>query len=90
MLHNFCFFIIAAAPSHGRADDPDEADYIGTSIHLATAIIHGVDEFHTRDKSSKGSKISLLKLYESIGNPKVCGKYDLVIKSPESDQGVLI
>ena len=63
---------------------------LGDCIHLSTAIIHGVDEFHTRDKTNKGSKISLLKLYEASGNPKVCGKYDLVIKSPESDQGVLV
>ncbi len=63
---------------------------LGDCIHLATAIIHGVTEFHTRDKATKGSKISLLKLYDVSGNSKVCGKYDLVIKSPESDQGVLI
>ncbi len=63
---------------------------LGDCIHLATAIIHGVDEFHTRDKTTKGSKISLIKLYEISGNPKVCGKYDLVIKSPESSQRVLI
>lgn len=62
---------------------------LGDSIHLATATIYGASVFHTRDDDHKGSKISLLKLYESSGNPKLCGKYELKIESPESAQGDL-
>lgn len=61
----------------------------GDAIHLATAIILGVDEFHTRDDSSKGSKVPLVSLYRYSGVEKICGKYELTIISPESDQGEL-
>lgn len=61
---------------------------LGDSIHLATASIYGAVVFHTRDDDHKGTKISLLKLYEG-GTPKLCGKYDLKIESPESPQGNL-
>lgn len=57
---------------------------LGDCIHLATASINGVDEFHTRDEDRKGPKVPLLKLYEISGIPKLCGKYDLSIISPES------
>lgn len=63
---------------------------LGDCLHLATASLNGVDEFHTRDKDKKGSKVPLLKLYEISGNPKLCGKYDLKIVSPEAAQGRLI
>ena len=59
------------------------------AIHLATAVIHKVDEFHTRDDESKGSKIPLVSLYTWSGNSKICGKYKLDIISPESLQGSL-
>lgn len=59
------------------------------AIHLATAIITRVDEFHTRDDDSKGSKIPLVSLYNWSGEPKICGKYDLKIVSPESEQSSL-
>jgi len=59
---------------------------LGDCIHLATASINNVDEFHTRDCDKKGSKVPLLKLYEVSGNPRLCGKYDLRIVSPEADQ----
>lgn len=62
---------------------------LGDCIHLAAATINGVDEFHTRDNDRKGSKVPLLKLYDINGNPKLCGKYDLKIVSPESPQGRL-
>jgi predicted nucleic acid-binding protein len=62
---------------------------LGDCIHLATASIHGVDEFHTRDSDKKGSKVPLLKLYEVSDNPKLCGKYDLKIISPEAAQSRL-
>lgn len=35
----------------------------GDAIHLATAIITGASEFHTRDDSRKGSKVPLVSLY---------------------------
>lgn len=63
---------------------------LGDCLHLATASLNGVDEFHTRDKDKKGSKVPLLKLYEVSDNPKLCGKYDLKIVSPEAEQGRLI
>jgi len=59
---------------------------LGDCLHLATASIHGVDEFHTRDNDRKGAKVPLLKLYEVSGNPKLCGKYELKIVSPEAAQ----
>mgnify|MGYP001113634112 CR=1 FL=1 len=63
---------------------------LGDSIHLATAIIHKVDEFHTRDNDKKGQKVPLLTLNSISPEGKVCGKYDLKIVSPESDQGDLL
>lgn len=62
---------------------------LGDCIHLATAIIEGAAEFHTRDNDKKGSKIPLLSLYEFSGQSKVCGKYDLEIKEPLAVQGTL-
>ena len=59
---------------------------LGDCIHLATASIYGAAEFHTRDKDRKGSKVPLLKLYELSGSPRLCGKYDLKIVSPEAEQ----
>jgi hypothetical protein len=61
---------------------------LGDAIHLAVASIHRASEFHTRDSDKKGTKVPLLRLYEMSGNPKLCGKYDLAILSPESQQGV--
>lgn len=58
----------------------------GDSIHLATAIIAGVDEFHTRDNEDKGSKVPLLSLYAWSGVDHVMGRYPLAIVSPEDDQ----
>jgi predicted nucleic acid-binding protein len=59
---------------------------LGDCIHLATASINGVDEFHTRDADRKGAKVPLLKLYDVSEVPKLCGKYDLKILSPEAAQ----
>ena len=61
---------------------------LGDCIHLETATINGVDEFHTRN-TDKGGKVPLLKLYEISGTSKVCGKYDLKIVSPEAEQSRL-
>lgn len=62
---------------------------LGDCLHLATASVNGAHEFHTRDKDKKGGKVPLLELYEMSGNPKLCGKYDLKIRSPEAQQGNL-
>lgn len=61
----------------------------GDSIHLATAIIHEADEFHTRDNNPKHGNVKLLGLPESSPNGKLCGAYDLRILSPISAQAVL-
>ena len=75
-----------AADENGRGGKMMD---IGDAIHLATASIYGVNEFHTRDKDKKGSKIPLLNLYAERGETKLCEKYDLKIISPEAEQGVL-
>lgn len=80
------FYYRAADPVTGTAQKVmDTAD----AIHLATATIYGVTEFHTRDNDQKGSKVPLVTLYEWSGVNKVCGKYALNIVSPEAAQGAL-
>ena len=59
---------------------------LGDSIHLATATILGVTQFHTRDNSRKKGKVPLVSLYEWSGDTKICGKYELDIISPEDSQ----
>jgi hypothetical protein len=58
----------------------------GDAIHLATAIVYGVNAFHTRDNQQKGSKVPLLDLYKWSGHAQLCGRFDLSIVSPESDE----
>lgn len=62
---------------------------LGDAIHLATASINNVTEFHTRDDDNRKAKVPLLSLYERHGETKLCGKYELKIVSPESDQAGL-
>ncbi|WP_182482304.1 type II toxin-antitoxin system VapC family toxin [Henriciella barbarensis] len=62
----------------------------GDAIHLATAVIAGVDEFHTRDDDSKGSKVPLVSLYQWSGESRLMGQYDLKIVCPEDDQTNLL
>ncbi|HEX4736667.1 MAG TPA: PIN domain-containing protein [Allosphingosinicella sp.] len=62
---------------------------LGDAIHLATAALLGVDAFHTRDDTDEKTKIPLVSLYEWAGEDRLCGRYDLKIVSPESDQGEL-
>jgi hypothetical protein len=59
------------------------------AVHLATASIYDVKEFHTRDDESKGTKIPLVSLYAWSGIDQLCGKYKLPIVSPETEQKVL-
>lgn len=76
-----------------RAPDNDQQGYrmmdVGDSLHLATATIYNVPEFHTRDNKTKKGNIPLLGLYEMFGETSVCNKYPLAIVSPEAAQGQL-
>ena len=72
-----------AADEYGRGGKMMD---LGDAIHLATAIIMGCEEFHTRDMNSKGAKVPLVGL--GVGNG-VCGKYKLNIVSPIANQGAL-
>lgn len=62
---------------------------VGDSIHLATAIIHNVSEFHTRDKNSRNGNVKLLGLPEESPNGKICGVYSLAVVCPVANQGRL-
>ncbi|MCH9853712.1 MAG: PIN domain-containing protein [Alphaproteobacteria bacterium] len=59
---------------------------LGDAIHLATAIIYKVDEFHTRDNTKKGGKVPLLTLSAETQSGKICNEYDLSIISPSDNQ----
>lgn len=83
-IRNYYYRAADAGGKNGKMMD------LGDAIHLATASIYGVSEFHTRDDDNKGSKIGLLSLYTLRNETKLCGKYDLKIISPESAQGVLV
>lgn len=75
-----------------RQDDPTEGTRImqtGDAIHLATAIVHGATELHTRDRSRKKSNVPLLGLDQRSPSGKICGAYDLTIRSPMAAQGSL-
>lgn len=50
------------------------------AIHLATAIINEVSEFHTFDKSSKHGSIGLLQLDGNVAG------YNLKIRAPRAEQ----
>lgn len=74
-----------------KTDDvPGRMMSTGDSVQLATAIIHGVTEFHTRDNKKKGGNVPLLTLCQNSPNGKICGKYSLNIISPIADQGDLL
>lgn len=63
---------------------------LGDAIHLATAIVLGVDEFHTRDKRPSGGNLGLLGIDKLTTNGKIATQWDLKILSPEDDQGNLL
>ncbi len=63
---------------------------LGDSIHLATAIISDVDEFHTRDKKPSGGNVGLLQLPKLSLNGKIGGRWQLKIISPEEAQSDLL
>lgn len=60
--------------------DPKSGDKMmstGDAIHLATAIVWGADELHTRDKNKRGGNIPLIGLAESAPNGKIAGRWSL-------------
>ena len=54
------------------------------AVHLATAILYGVDQFHTFDDGKKGKHLGLLGLSGTLA-----AKYPLVICKPQLAQGRL-
>ncbi len=83
-IRNF-YYIHPDSPNYPKGKIMD----MGDAIHIATAIIYNVDEFHTRDNADKGNKISLLGLIERTDNGKICNEYNLNIVSPSKSQGTL-
>lgn len=61
----------------------------GDAVQLATAIIHQVTAFHTRDGKRRGGNVPLIGLAESSPEGKICGKYPLSIVDPIASQGGL-
>jgi len=59
----------------------------GDALHLATATVLAIPDFHTRDNNKKKGNVPLLSLYTMYGENKICGKYPLNISSPEAEQG---
>lgn len=58
----------------------------GDAIHLATAISQDVDEFHTRDNSTKKGNVPLLTLKDLTATGQVANQWSLKIVSPETTQ----
>ncbi len=63
---------------------------LGDAIHLATAIIHGATEFHTRDGNRKGGNVPLIGLDTISPGGQLCGRYPLSIVSPIAEQVRLV
>lgn len=63
----------------------EKALAVPDAVHLATAILYGVDQFHTFDDGKKGKHLGLLGL-----SGTVAAKYPLVICKPQPAQGRLI
>lgn len=59
----------------------------GDAIQLATAIIHEVTEFHTRDNKKRGGNVPLIGLDEASPAGLICGKHKLKIVNPTASQG---
>lgn len=74
------YFVPIGGPSQARLMT------VGDSIHLATAIISDVTEFHTRDGKRKKGVVPLIGLPESSPAGKICGEYALKIISPAAVQ----
>lgn len=80
------FYYVEADPENGV---PYRMISTGDAIHLATAIIHNVEEFHTRDGRKSGGNIPLINLPETSPNGKIAGQWPLKIVSPEDPQAGL-
>jgi hypothetical protein len=81
------FYYKEADPKSG---EPYRMMSTGDAIHLATAIVWGADELHTRDKNKRGGNIPLIGLAESSPNGKIAGRWSLKIVSPADAQGDLL
>lgn len=62
----------------------------GDAIHIATAIVYGATEFHTRDKRPSHGNVPILRLAAMALNGKIAGKWDLKIVDPEDEQADLL
>lgn len=62
----------------------------GDAVQMATAIIHKVAFFYTRDGKRKGGNVALIGLPESSPYGMICGKYPLAIIDPIAPQGRLV
>ena len=63
----------------------EKALAVPDAVHLATAILYGVDQCHTFDDGKKGKRLGLLGL-----SGIVAAKYPLVICKPQLAQGRLM
>lgn len=61
----------------------------GDAVQLATAIIHDVSAFYTRDGKRRGGNVPLIGLANRSPDGKICGKYALNIVDPIAPQGSL-
>ena len=67
-----------------RAGASEKTLAVPDAVHLATAILYGVDQFHTFDDGKKGKHLGLLGL-----SGTVAAKHSLVICKPQPTQGRL-
>lgn len=73
-----------------KTDDvPGKMLSTGDAVQLATAIIHQVTAFYTRDGKRKGGNVPLIGLANRSPDGKICGKYPLQIIDPIAPQGSL-
>jgi PIN domain len=79
------YYFVPADPTRSI---PGKMMSTGDAIHVATAIIYKVDEFHTRDGNKKHGNVPLLGLPDANG--KIAGQWPLKIISPEDDQADLL
>lgn len=63
---------------------------LGDAIHLASAIVAEVDEFHTRDKRPSGGNLGLLGLRDLHPDGLIGGRWKLKIVSPDDGQSNLL
>lgn len=73
-----------------KAAKPYRMVGLADAVHLATAIVMDVDEFHTRDKKGRGGNVGLMELSKTIGNDKVAERWHLKIIDPQDPQGDML